>query len=493
MAEQLKLVPPTSLICPKVQAQGDAPILYLRGVQPLELRNYQHKQWEEMAKKTGLLPDTNMTGDRKEPKDILRTSEPGSYGFPKWLSDKVRTKFEDPAEGLEHIISRMSNDIYRQIKLCPKYRRDERFIRTQTENFVKAVFPGLSAVIGHGGERTFFKGSTVTGYVNEAIKNAKLFKDWAIEQLPKYLRQRLELHGSVNSSTNLVDLLYLAASDQEVTVPKGISQDDILRDLVKLRHDAVTLLQIAFATSVVDLSIRPGEEKILDQFNSDSSEAFRATTDVIFSFTPGENHSFSAWRVSTPDEFNQIQAQGDFSMQKLVFLTFRRFGPNPKDLVLYESRPKRRESATLKELRGRDPTKDLWGIRFVLYDRQTYPRFLALLRAQMSNWDFKEEQIPSKAPESRLDAPIKLFVWHRKKSQRYPIELQVDYLKDGLLLNDTWPEKQWGKKNFEEYRMEKLVEIFKRMYPKEIYGMDWENKEFRSGLFQYAYEQAVGF
>jgi len=358
-----------------------------------------------------------------------------------------------------------------------------------TRETIKHLFPCAAIAVREKREGVLFHRSRMEEYVNQAFNHAKMFRTWIYgDHLPTTLHQVLGLPEELEMSEFTESIRYIANETNESSL-SSIVRSDVFQ------HDLFCLYQLTLLHGLVDLATDPEDEKLLEEFVNLESRTFVGFEDKMSLSVQLDKRGIPVNRrmswVARDDAL--ITAQSESRKRTAIIpCTVRKMSNYPYDYVIMEHRGKTKDAEELKIIRGAElPVKDKSGVRFILWDHEMLDSFLVKLKQDFPGWIFKKDT-DEPSEESSLEYAVKYFAW-KKDDPHHRVEIQIDWLtRKGLFQGSYIPKMLERGKTHAEYRMRQLLKIFPRMFPKELYGIDWKNPETRRILFQFAYSKATG-
>lgn len=361
-----------------------------------------------------------------------------------------------------------------------------------TRELLKKLFPALEKVIKEGKEEDFLgdRCESIEDYVNTyALPAAKSYRSWLIGQhLPSSYWQPLELLEDVNNATTLFDLVKLY-SGKTVTVAAISNEPEGQIYYRQIEQQVTSLLSLMYLASLVDLSRKPEEEKVIRAFTDQASSAFSIQEEIGLFVKLDHNGKCVLMHLHSQNEDRKLLAQ---SRSRSGFIdhhySARRWGSVPKAVAIFQQREKQEYSEISKILRGRPfPVTDRLGVRFIIGDKNLLSSFINALHIKLPEWEFVREVKDTPNPQSRLSYPVK-YVVRRMDISDISIEMQIDWLMDGEAVRGTWiPKRYEHDYNFYAYRMRQLLEeIFPKIFPTDSCGIDWASERVQIALMEHA-------
>ena len=406
---------------------------------------------------------------------------------------KLKSAYFDRLETIGGILHQTQNEILDHDK---NYGYEDADDRIKTRDLVLKIFPDLRSVVELGNEEEFFNGYKLETYINTvALPNALKTRDWIIGKLPPRLHQTLELIEEVANAESVMDLIRIDRGKTVMIEPRRDEpQNEIYNS--QIHRQTRILLGMTFLTAVADLSRHKDEELLLRKF-SDQTSSLLYNLDtmelLVHQSLDGDTDQIAIIKNDT-DVLFQAQSSSRNHFQIRRNLTVRRFGPEPDQVVIVESREKGVESQAVKSMLGRR-NRDSLGMRFVLADMKYKERFIKILQENLPDWTIEMEKYDQPNPASTDSNGVKYFAW-QNGTHNPKIEIQVECLRYNMHSIGSWIRKRFDHGtilNYNAYKLKQMIEggVLESVFPYEVHGIDWSDGAVQREIYDYANKQAV--
>ncbi len=356
---------------------------------------------------------------------------------------------------------------------------------------MKHLFHCTVVIIKNRKEGVLFHGEHMEQYVEKAFQEAKGFRHWLYaDHIPENLHQAFGVPEELKMARSFQDAAkYLALDQTSLHDLSRSAQSDVFQ------HDLWSLLQLTYLYGLVDLATDPEDEKLLDEFVRHEASTFLGFEDHMSLSVQLDQNGFPiVRRMSWIHRDNNLTTALAENRERIAIipLTVRKISNDPGNMVVLDYRGKKRYPEMLKILRGREiPVKDKSGVRFILMDFKQHDAFISKLRYDFPGWIF-ELDTGKPTEESALEYAVK-YIAYKQDDPHHKVEIQIDWLTNNGLFQGSYIPKMFQRGvTHDEYRIKQLLKIFPRIFPKELYGLDWENPDVRRYLLQFAYSKATG-